>query len=209
MFKIKSGNLKQLKILIKADTNWSLEAMKSSLLKLSTEETSVLIIHSWVWNISESDILMCQWSEAILVWFWVSLLPTAKSVLEKTKIEFINSKIIYHITEKIEKIITWMLDPKEIETILWKATVWWIFYTSKEFRILWLKLKKDNNIENWAKIRVLRWDKMVWKWEIKSLKLWVEEMKQLEWPVECGIKFVWNTPIEMWDIFELYKIEYK
>lgn len=209
MSKIKSGNLKQLKVLIKADTNWSLEAMKSSLLKLSTEETSVLIIHSWVWNISESDILMCQWSEAILVWFGVSLLPTAKSVLEKTKIEFINSKIIYHITEKIEKIITWMLDPKEIETILWKATVWWIFYTSKEFMILWLKLKKDNNIESWAKIRVLRWDKMVWRWEIKSLKLWVEEMKQLEWPVECGIKFLWNTIVEMWDIFELYKIEYK
>ena len=209
MSRIKSGSLKQLKVLIKADTNWSLEAMKSSLLKLSTEETSVLIIHSWVWNINESDILMCQWSDAILIWFGVSLLPTAKSVLEKTKIEFINSKIIYHITEKIEKIITWMLDPKEIETILWKATVWWIFYTSKEFMILWLKIKKDSTIENWAKIRVLRWDKMVWKWEIKSLKLWVEEMKQLEWPVECGIKFVWNTIVEMWDIFELYKIEYK
>ncbi len=209
MSKIKSGSLKQLKILIKADSNWSLEAIKSSLLKLSTEETSVVIIHSWVWNISESDILMCQWSQAILIWFGVSLLPTAKSVLEWTKIEYLNSKIIYHITEKIEKIITWMLDPKEIETILWKATVWWIFYTSKEFMILWLKIKKDNTIESWAKIRVLRWDKMVWKWEIKSLKLWVEEMKQLEWPVECGIKFVWNTIIEMWDIFELYKIEYK
>ncbi len=209
MSKIKSGNLKQLKILIKADTNWSLEALKSSLLKLSTDETSVLIIHSWVWNITESDILMCKWSEAILIWFGVSVLPTAKSVLETTKIEFINSKIIYHITEKVEKIITWMLDPKEIETILWKATVWWIFYTSKEFMILWLKLKIDNNIENLAKIRVIRWDKMVWRWDIKSLKVWVEEIKRIEWPVECGIKFVWNTVVEMWDILEIYKIEYK
>lgn len=209
MSKIKSWNLKQLKIVIKADTNWSLEAAKSSLLKLSTEETSVSIIHSWVWNISESDILMCQWSQAILVWFRVPVLPTARSVLESSKVEFINSEIIYHITEKIEKIITWMLDPKEIETILWKATVWWIFYTSKEFMIVWLKLQKEAIIENHAKIRVIRWEKMVWKWDIKSLKLWVEEVKIIEWPAECGIKFVWNTVLEMWDMLELYKIEYK
>lgn len=209
MSKIKSWSLKQLKIVVKADTNWSLEAIKSSLLKLSTEETSVSIIHSWVWNISESDILMCQWSEAILVWFWVSVLPTAKWVLESSKVEYLNSEIIYHITEKIEKIITWMLDPKEIETILWKATVWWIFYTSKEFMIVWLKLQKEAIIENLAKIRVIRWDKMVWKWDIKSLKLWVEEVKIIEWPAECGIKFVWNVDLEMWDLLELYKIEYK
>lgn len=209
MSKIKSWNLKQLKIVVKADTNWSLEAIKSALLKQSTEETSVSVIHCWVWNISESDILMCQWSEAILVWFWVPVLPTAKSTLENSKIEFINSDIIYHITEKIEKIVTWMLDPKEIETILWKASVWGIFYTSKEFMIVWLKLKNEQKVENWAKIRVIRWDKMVWKWEVKSLKLWVEEVKNVEWPTECGIKFAWNVALEIWDILEIYKLEYR
>lgn len=209
MSKIKSGSLKQLKIVVKADTNWSLEAIKWSLLKLSTEETSVLIIHAWVWNISESDILMCQWSEALLVWFRTTLLPTAKSTLESSKVEFINSEIIYHITEKIEKIITWMLDPKEVEIILWKAKVAGIFYTSKEFMIVWLKLDKDSYIENKAKIRVIRWDKSAWKWEVKSLKLWVEEVKRVDWPEECWIKFVWNTLLEMWDMLELYKIEYK
>lgn len=209
MSKIKSWNLKQLKIVVKADTNWSLEAIKSSLLKLSTEETSVSIIHSWVWNINEGDILMCQWSEAILIWFRTTVLPTAKSTLEATKVEFINSEIIYHITEKIEKIITWMLDPKEIETILWKATVWWIFYTSKEFMIVWLKIPKESSIENNTKIRVIRWDKIVWKWSVKSLKLWVEEVKNVEWPSECWIKFVWNMSLEIWDILEIYKIEIK
>lgn len=209
MSKIKSWSLKQLKIVVKADTNWSLEAVKSSLLKLSTEETSVSIIHSWVWNISESDILMCQWSEAILVWFRVSVLPTAKNVLESSKVEYLNSSIIYHITDKIEKIVTWMLDPKEIETILWKATVLWIFYTSKEFMIVWLKLQKESTIENWAKLRVIKWEKMIWKWDIKSLKLWVEEVKIVEWPAECGIKFVWNVTLEIWDFLEIYKIEYK
>ncbi len=209
MSKIKSWSLKQLKIVVKADTNWSLEAIKWSLIKLSTDETNVVIIHSWVWNISESDILMCQWSEAILIWFRTNLLTTAKSLLESSKVEFINSEVIYHITEKIEKIITWMHDPKEIEIILWKARVAWIFYTSKEFMIVWLKLDKDSYIENNIKVRVIRWDKSAWKWEVKSLKLWVEEVKKIEWPNECWIKFVWNTLLEMWDMLELYKIEYK
>ncbi|NDK07712.1 translation initiation factor IF-2 [Candidatus Gracilibacteria bacterium] len=209
MSKIKSGSLKQLKIVVKADTNGSLEAIKSSLLKLSTEETSVSIIHSGVGNISESDILMCQGSEAILVGFGVSVLPTAKGVLESSKVEYLNSEIIYHITEKIEKIITGMLDPKEIETILGKATVGGIFYTSKEFMIVGLKLQKEAIIENLAKIRVIRGDKMVGKGDIKSLKLGVEEVKIIEGPAECGIKFVGNVALEMGDLLELYKIEYK
>lgn len=208
MSKIKAWSLKQLKVVVKADTNWSLEAIKAALLKQSTEETSVSLIHVWVWNISESDVLMCQWSEAILVWFRVSVLPTARSIIESSKVEFLNSEIIYHITDKIEKIVTWMLDPKEVETILWKAIVWWIFFTSKEYMILWLKIKdEETKIESKAKIRVIRWEKMIWKWEIASLKQWVEEVKMIEWPTECGIKFVWNCSPEMGDLMEIYKVE--
>ncbi|MDD3302798.1 MAG: translation initiation factor IF-2 [Candidatus Gracilibacteria bacterium] len=209
MSKIKSGNLKQLKIVVKADTNGSLEAIKSSLLKLSTEETSVSIIHSGVGNINEGDILMCQGSEAILIGFRTTVLPTAKSTLEATKVEFINSEIIYHITEKIEKIITGMLDPKEIETILGKATVGGIFYTSKEFMIVGLKIPKESSIENNTKIRVIRGDKIVGKGSVKSLKLGVEEVKNVEGPSECGIKFVGNMSLEIGDILEIYKIEIK
>ncbi len=208
MSKIKSWSLKQLKVVVKADTNWSLEAIKASLLKLSTEETTVSVIHSWVWNISESDILMCQWSEAVLVWFRVSVLPTARSIIESSKVEFINSEIIYHITEKIEKIVTWMLDPKEVETVLWKAIVWWIFYSSKEFMIIWLKVKdEESSIESKCKVRVIRWEKMIWRWDILSLKQWIEEVKKVEWPTECGIKFAWNCVPELWDILEIYKVE--
>ena len=152
---------------------------------------------------------MCQWSEALLVWFRANILPNAKSVLESSKVEFINSDVIYHITEKIENIITWMHDPTEIEVQLWKAKVAWIFYTSKEFMIVWLKVEKDSYIEPKAKIRVVRWDKSAWKWEVASLKLGVEEVKRVDWPTECWIKFVWNANLEMWDVLELYKIEYK
>lgn len=207
MSKIKSWNLKQLKIVLKADTNGSLEAVKASLEKLSTPETNVVIIHSWVWGITESDVIMCEWSLAILVWFWVDVLSTAKWHLENSPVEFISSKIIYHITERIEKIVTWMLDPKEVEVSLWYPIVLAIFYNSKKFMVVWLKLKEWERIEPNSLVRVIRKKKMVWTWKILSMKQWVEEVKLLEWPIECWIKFSWNVVIEEKDELEIYKIE--
>ncbi len=207
MSRIKAWNLKQLKIILKSDTNWSLEAIKTSLLKLSTAETSVSIIHSGVWPITEWDILMWEGSQAILVWFNVWVLSTAKSSLEASNVEFISSDIIYHITEKIEKIITWMLDPKEVEINLWRAKVLEIFFTDKKFMIVWLNLLEDSKIEKSAKIRVFRNKKYIWAWEVESLKQWTLEVKEVEWPLECWIKFVWNVKLEQKDELEFYKIE--
>lgn len=207
MSRIKSWSLKQLKIVVKADTNGSLEAIKWALWKLSTDETKVSIILAWVWNITEWDALMCSWSSAVLIWFNVWLVWSAKNVIEKEKIEYINSKIIYHITDRIEKIVTWMLDPKEVEVILWEAIVKAIFFDDKKFMIVWLGLKAENNIEDKAMIRVIRDKKMVWKGKIESLKQWVEEVKMLEGPIECWIKFAWDIKLEEKDILEIYKIE--
>lgn len=207
MSKIKSWALKQLKIVLKSDSNWSLEALKWALIKLSTPETRVSIIHSWVWNVTEWDVLMCQWSKAILISFNVDLLWNTKNMIEDNKIELISSKVIYHITDKIEKIITWMLDPKEVEISLWEATVGWIFYEDKWFMILWLKIKADNIIQKNAQIRVIRKDKMMWKWLIENLKSWVIDVDMLEWPIECWIKFKSDVKVEIGDVLEIFKVE--
>ena len=207
MSKIKSGNLKHLKVVLKADTNGSLEAIKNALLKLSTAETSVSVIHSGVWNITEGDVLMCGGSSAILVGFGVSVWPNAKQALEDSGVEFIESRIIYHITERIEKIVTWMLDPKEVEISLCEAKVGGIFYTSKKFLILWLQITaEDSSIEKGALVRVIRWDKVIGKGKIDSLKQWVEEVHRLEWPIECGIKFTGYNDVQEKDILEVYKV---
>ncbi len=207
MSKIKTWSLKQLKIVVKSDTNGSLEAIKNSLLKLSTKETNVLIIHSWVWNITEWDLLMSEGSSAILIWFNVWIVSTAKKWIENTKIEFISSKIIYHITERIEKIVTWMLDTKEVEIIIARAKVLKTFYSSKKFTVLGLNIPEEGYIENKTKIKVVRNDKIIWKGKILSLKSWVEEVKKLEWPLECWIKFSWSIVPEEKDILEIYKVE--
>lgn len=207
MSKIKSWNLKQLKVVVKSDTNWSLEAIKWSIIKLSTPETKVTIIHSWVWNITEWDVLMCQWSSAILVWYNVSLLWTSKNLVDEKKIEYIWSKIIYHITERIEKIVTWMLDPKEVEVELWEAKVGGIFYEWDKFTIIWLQLLNQSKITQNSSIRIIRWDKIIWKWVVENLKSWIMDVWELEWPTECWIKLKSDTKIELWDKLEIYKIE--
>ena len=205
MSRIKAGSLKQLKLVVKTDSNWSLEAIKVALQKLSTPETNVAIIHSWVGNITESDIIMASSSKAILISFNVGIVPTAKRTLEEEKVQYIESKIIYHITEKIEKIVSGMLDPKEIDIELWKAKVGGIFYTSKGFMVIGLILQPDNKIEKGAKLRVIRKKSKIWNWKIESLKSWIEEVKELEGPIECWIKFIWDVEIEMWDYLEIYK----
>lgn len=213
MSKIQAGNLQQLKVIVKADTNGSLEAIKAALLKLSNENTSISVIHSGVWSVTEGDVLMARSSEAILIGFSVGVLPTAKDALDNAGIEYINSKIIYHITERIEKIVTGMLDTKEVEVVLWFAKIWWIFYTSKDFMVVGLVLRgffpdgeTQNKIEKGAQVRILRKDKFLWNGKIDSLKTGTLEVKELEWPTECGIKLVSNVKIELGDELEIYKM---
>ena len=171
MSKIKSGNLKHLKVVLKADTNGSLEAIKNALVKLSTEETSVSVIHSGVGNITQGDVLMCGGSSALLIGFGVSVGPNARGSLEESGVEYIENKIIYHITERIEKIVTGMLDPKEVEHILCEAKVGGIFFTSKKFIIAGLQIFGDeSSIEKNALVRVVRAEKVIGKGKIDNLK---------------------------------------
>ncbi|MDD5769961.1 MAG: translation initiation factor IF-2 [Candidatus Gracilibacteria bacterium] len=207
MSKIKSGNLKQLKAVLKADTNGSLEAIKGALIKLSTPETKITIIHSGVGNITEGDVLMCQGSSALLIGFNVELLGNTRNIIEDTKVEYISSKVIYHITERVEKIVTGMLDPKEIEIALGEAIVAGIFYEAEGFMILGLKLKADSKIEKNASVKVIRKDKFIGDGKIENLKSGIIDVQDLEGPIECGIKFKTNTKVEMGDLFEIYKIE--
>jgi len=207
MSKIRSGNLNQLKIVLKADTNGALEAVKWALLKLSTPETQVTIIHSWVGNITEGDTLMCQGSSAILIGFNVQLLGNTKSSIEDAKIEFISSKVIYTITEKIEKIISGMFNPKEVEKPLGHAKVWGIFYTGDGFMILWLKVPLDTTIQKGASARILRGDKAIGIGKIENLKSGIIDVNDIEWPTECGIKLMTSALVEMNDELEIFVTE--
>lgn len=203
--RIRIWNLKQLKIVLKADSNWSLEAMKEALGKLWTTEIKTYIIHSWVWEINDSDVLMAWTSQALLVWYNVWYVWQAKNTLNNSKIEVINKKVIYHILEKIESIITWMIDIKHEDLDLGEAKVKQIFFNSKDRLVLWLELISWK-AENKAKLRVIRNWKKIWNWEVVSLKSWVMDVHEIEAPSECWIAFKWDAKVEVWDLLEFYKV---
>lgn len=207
--KIKSWSLKQLKLVLKSNSNGSLEAIKWSLLKLSTLDTKVSIIHQWVWNITEWDVLMAGWSQALLIGFWVEVLPNVQWTIDAMKVEYISSKVIYHITEKIEKIITWMLNTKEVETSLWESSIKWIFYEWKWFMVLGLQVWPTSRVEPKTKARIIRKDKYLGTWEIENVKSGIVDVNEIIGPVECGIKLKTEVLLELWDVLEIYKVELK
>lgn len=202
--RLKTWTLKQLKAVVKTDSNWSLEALKDALNKLSTAETKIQIIHSWVGDINDSDVIMAWTSQAILIGYNVWIVPNAKNTLQNSKIEFINKKVIYHILEKVESIITWMIDIKHDDLDLWEAKVKQIFFTSKDRMVIWCELI-NWKVENKAKVRIIRWDKKAWSWELVWLKHWVMDVNEiLSW--EFGIAFKWDTTVEVGDLLEFYKV---
>ena len=205
MSRIHAWSLKKLNIVLKTDTNWSLEAMKESLWKLSNEETRVNFIHAAVWDISESDVVLAWTSQALLISYNVRVWQWASDTLNNSKIEFINEKVIYHILEKVEKIITWMADIKYDEINLWEAKIWKVFYTWNKFYILWL-IWIEWKAKSWVIAKIIRKDKKVWTGKITSLKTWIEEIKEITFPSECGIRYEWSWIPEEWDIVNFREI---
>jgi translation initiation factor IF-2 len=167
--RIKTGSLKQLKIVLKCDSNGSLEAIKSALGKLSTDETQVTFIHSGVGEVNDSDVLMAGTSQALLIAYNVSVNIHARHTLANSKIEFIDKKVIYHILEKVEAIITGMVDLRFDNVELGSTKVKAIFYSSKDRLIVGMEVV-EGKIENKAKIRVIRNGEKIGNGEVLNLK---------------------------------------
>lgn len=207
MSRLKSGALKQLKIVLKTDSNGSLEALKSALVKLSTPETQVVFIHSAVGDINQSDVMMAGTSQALLIAYNVGILPAAKSALSQSKIEFIDKKVIYHVLEKVEAIITGMIDIRFDEAELGIAKVKAIFYTGKNNSMMIVGLGVETGkIENRAKVRVIRGDRKVGSGEVANLKMGPLDVNEVEEGNDCGINFKGDVTIEEGDVLEFYKM---
>lgn len=207
MSRLKSGALKQLKIVLKTDSNGSLEALKSALSKLSTPETQVVFIHSAVGDINQSDVMMAGTSQALLIAYNVGILPAAKSALSQSKIEFIDKKVIYHVLEKVEAIITGMIDIRFDEAELGIAKVKAIFYTGKNNSMMIVGMGVETGkVENRSKVRVIRGDRKVGSGEVANLKMGPLDVNEVEEGNDCGINFKGDVLIMEGDILEFYKM---
>lgn len=203
--RIKTGSLKQLKIVIKCDSNGSLEALKNALSKLSTSETKVNFIHSGVGDVNESDVIMAGTSQALLIAYNVSVVPNARNTLANSKIEFIDKKVIYHVLEKVEAIITGMIDTRYEDLDLGTTVVRKIFYDGKDKIVAGLGIL-TGKIENRAKARIVRDGRKVGTGEILNLKSGAIDVNEIEAGEDCGISFKSDTRILEGDSLEVYKM---
>ena len=202
---IKAGNIKELPIIVKADVQGSVEAVKQSLGKLSNEEVAVKVIHAAAGNINESDVNLASAANAIIIGFNVKPDATAKSKAEQEKIDMRLYKVIYQAIEDLEAALTGMLAPVYEPQNTGRVIVRQIFKSSG-VGIIAGSYVTDGIIERGSKARLFRGDKMIFDGDIASLKRFKDEVKEVKTGFECGIVLEDFTDIAVDDTMEIYKL---
>ena len=203
---LQDGQMKELNIIIKADVQGSVEAVKQSLEKLSNEEVRVHVIHGGVGAVSESDVMLAHASNAIIVGFNVRPDPVAASQAERDGVEMRMYRIIYDCIEDVEHAIKGMLAPKIREVELGRAEVRNTINISSVGRIAGSYVT-DGKVQRNAKIRVVRDGIVVAEDEIASLRRFKDDVKEVAQGYECGIGLVKFNDIREGDILEAFILE--
>ncbi len=203
---LEEDKIKELKLIIRADSKGSVEALKESLYKLSTDEVAVNIIQATSGAISEGDVKLAEASDAIIIGFNVR--PTTKAMKEadKTGVEIRTHNVIYHITEEIEKALTGMLEPEYREAYLGRIEIKKVFKITKLGNVAGCVVV-DGKVNRDANIRVLRNGIVVYDGKLASLKRFQDDAKEVVAGQECGLGIQNFNDIKEGDIIEAYAIE--
>ncbi len=206
LIKINEGKLKMLKFVLKADTQGSLEAIKYSLAQVKSDDVSFKIIHAGVGNISEGDVLMASASAGLVIGFHVGAPPQVKRMAEREGVEIALYEIIYKLLEDLKNILSGLLEPEIIETVLGRTEVKQIFLQKKKEQIIGCRVL-SGKVENRSKIRIMRDDVKVGDGEVASLKFIDKVVPEIAEGNECGILYRGDVEVAPGDILECYKIE--
>lgn len=204
--RIKEGELKDLNIIIKADNKGSIEAIASSLTKLSNEEVKVSVIHSGVGGISESDVMLASASNAIIIGFNVRPNNGAMDLANAESIEVKTYRVIYDIIDDIKNAVKGMLKPKTKETVLGRATVRATFRLPNGQSIAGIYVDNGKITRN-SSIRLLRDDVVIHDGGISSLKRFKDDAKEVATGYEAGLGLENYNDIKEGDEMEAYIIE--
>ena len=202
---IQTGNLKELELIVKADVQGSVEAVKQSLTKLSNEEVVVKVIHGGVGAINESDVSLASASNAIIIGFNVKPDATAKATAEQEKVDIRLYSVIYKAIEDIEAAMKGMLDPIFEEKIIGHAEVRQIFKASGVGNIAGSYVL-DGVFERNCKVRITREGKQIFEGDLASLKRFKDDVKEVKAGYECGLVFEGFNDIAEFDVVEAYKM---
>ena len=200
---IQEGNLKELNLIVKADVQGSVEAVKQSLMKLSNEEVVVKCIHGGVGAINESDVVLASASNAIIIGFNVRPDVTAKDTAEREGVDIRLYRVIYQAIEDIEAAMKGMLDPVYEEKIIGHAEVRQIFKASAVGNIAGSYVL-DGVFQRNCKVRISREGKQIYEGELASLKRFKDDVKEVKAGFECGLVFEGFDQMQELDIVEAY-----
>ena len=204
--KISKGELKSVKLIIKADVQGSVEAVKQSLAKLGNEEVNIDIIHAAVGGIKESDVLLAETSGAIIIGFNVRPDSNAKQLAAQKKIDIRFYNIIYNAIEDIEKAVKGMLDPKFREVVLGSAEVRELFKISGVGTIAGCHVI-DGKVVRGAQARLIRNGKVEYTGEIASLRHGKDDVKEMAKNFDCGIMLSNFQDVKVDDVIEAFTME--
>ena len=200
---IQSGNLKELKLIIKADVQGSVEAVKQSLMKLSNEEVAVRCIHGGVGAINESDVMLANASGAIIIGFNVRPDVQAKTTAERDKVEVKLYRVIYDAIADVERAMKGMLDPIFEEKVIGHAEIRQIFKASGVGNIAGSYVL-DGMFQRGCSVRIKREGKQIFEGPLASLKRFKDDVKEVKAGYECGLVFEKFGDIQELDIVEAY-----
>ncbi len=200
---IQSGNMKELNIVVKADVQGSVEAVRQSLERLSNEEVRVRIIHGGVGAITESDVMLASASNAIIIGFNVRPEPAAKAFADEEKVDVRLYRVIYNAIEDITAAMKGLLDPVFEEQVLGHAEVRQLFKASGVGTIAGSYVKDGKFVRN-CQVRIIRDGVVVYEGDLESLKRFKDDVKEVAAGYECGLVFKKFNDVKEGDWIEAY-----
>ena len=205
--KIEDGQVKEINVILKADFKGSVEVLKKSLEKISTKEVRTKILHSGVGGITETDILLADASDAVVIGFHVVPEDKARTLAEKCGVEVRLYKVIYDATNDIKDALEGMLEPDKIEQILGSVEVRKVFKVSKIGNIAGCYVKSGKVLRN-SLVRLIRDSVVLYDGKISTLRVVKDDAKEVKAGYECGIKIAGFDDIKVDDVIESYEIQH-
>ena len=204
--KIKSGEVKHLPVIIKADVQGSIEAIEGTINKLSNDEVSVQILHSAVGPISESDISLAKASNAFIIGFNVRANPQAREMARRDGVDIRYYSIIYDVADDVKKGLEGMLSPEIKEKIIGYAEIRSVFNITGVGKVAGCMVT-EGFVKRGAKVRLLRDNVVIHDGSLSQLKRFKEDVREVKEGYECGMSFENYNDIQVKDYIECYEIE--
>ena len=203
--RIEEGKAKEVRVIVKADVKGSLEPLKQEMVKLGTDEVKVKMIHSDVGGITESDVMLADASEALLIGFHVVPDEKARLLAEERRVEIRTYQVIYEATGDIRKALEGLLEPEKREEIVGHLEIREVFRASKVGRIAGCHVL-DGRIERGGNARLTRDSVIIYTGKIDSVRRFKEDVKEVREGFDCGVRITGYDDIQVGDVIETFQI---